>query len=130
MTVKKLTGAPSSKDADWNAINWDKAEFEVKRLQMRIAKAVKEKRYGKAQALQWVLTHSYYAKVLAVKRVTGNSGSKTPGIDGITWKTPAKKMQAVYSLKHSGMKTLPLRRIYIPKKNGQKRPLGIPTVNS
>ncbi len=81
MTVKKLTGAPSANERrDWKAINWQKAQSEVKRLQMRIAKAVKEKRYGKAKALQWVLTHSHYAKMLAVKRVTGNSGAKTPGV--------------------------------------------------
>jgi RNA-directed DNA polymerase len=129
MTVKKLAGAPSANEIrDWKAINWHKARSEVKRLQMRIAKAVKEERNGKAKALQWVLTHSYYAKVLAVKRVTGNSGAKTPGIDGVLWKTAAQKLQAVNQLKHNGIKTQPLRRIYIPKKNGQKRPLGIPTM--
>lgn len=129
MTVKKLMGAPSANVIrDWKAINWQKAQTEVKRLQMRIAKAVKEKRYGKVKALQWVLTHSHYAKMLAVKRVTGNKGAKTPGIDGVIWKTAAQKLQAVSQLKHNGIKTHPLRRIYIPKKNGQKRPLGIPTM--
>jgi RNA-directed DNA polymerase len=130
MTVKQLTGAPSTNAREWNSQKWDKAKSEVKRLQMRIAKAVKEKRHGKARALQWVLTHSYSAKLLAVKRVTGNKGAKTPGIDGVTWKTATQKMQAVSQLKHNGIKTQPLRRIYIPKKNGQKRPLGIPMVNS
>jgi RNA-directed DNA polymerase len=128
MAVKKLTGAPSANDRSWKTIDWKKAESEVKRLQMRIAKAVKEKRYGKVKALQWMLTHSYYAKLLAVKRITGNSGAKTPGIDGIIWKTDTQKLQAVCQLKHNGIKTQPLRRIYIPKKNGQKRPLGIPTM--
>ena len=128
MTVKQLTGAPSTKETSWKAIDWDKAESEVNRLQMRIAKAVKEKRYGKARALQWVLTHSYFAKLLAVRRVTGNKGSKTSGIDGVIWKTDEQKLQASNLLKHNGIKTQPLRRIYIPKKNGQKRPLGIPTM--
>ena len=129
MTVKQLTGAPSANETrNWKAINWHKARSEVKRLQMRIAKAVQEKRYGKTQALQWMLTHSYSGKVLAVKRVTGNSGAKTSGIDGVIWKTVKQKIQAVSELRHSGIKTQPLRRIYIPKKNGQKRPLGIPTM--
>ena len=128
MTAKKLTGAPTTKETSWKAVDWNKAESEVNRLQMRIAKAVKEKRYGKARALQWVLTHSHFAKLLAVRRVTGNKGSKTPGIDGVIWKTDEQKLLASNLLKHNGIKTQPLRRIYIPKKNGQKRPLGIPTM--
>jgi N-terminal domain of reverse transcriptase len=78
--------------------------------------------------LQWLLTHSFHAKLLAVKRVTSNQGKKTPGIDGILWKGNKAKMQAVISLKRHGYSPQPLRRIYIPKKNGKKRPLSIPTM--
>jgi RNA-directed DNA polymerase len=112
----------------WQSIDWDKAHREVRRLQMRIAKAVQEGKYGKVQALQWILTHSFYAKALAVKRVTSNKGRKTPGIDGVIWKTDKAKMQAIFSLRQHGYKALPLRRMYIPKKNGKKRPLSIPTM--
>jgi len=48
---------------------------------MRIAKADREGRRGKVKALQRLLTTSFYAKCLAVKRVTKNTGSKTPGVD-------------------------------------------------
>jgi RNA-directed DNA polymerase len=82
----------------------------------------------KAKALQWMLTHSYTAKFLAVKRVTENKGKNTPGIDGARRITPAAKLNAVLGLKRRGYKAQPLRRIYIPKKNGKKRPLGIPTI--
>ncbi len=95
---------------------------------MRIAKAVRENRYGKAKALQHLLSRSFYAKLLAVKRVTGNRGSKTAGVDGVTWTSPKQKMKAVLDLGKRGYKTLPLRRIYIPKRNGQLRPLSIPTM--
>ena len=54
----------------WQDIDFANAEKCVKKLQMRIAKAVKERKWGKVKALQWTLTHSYYAKVLAVKQVT------------------------------------------------------------
>jgi len=76
--------------------------------------------------LQWILTHSRAAKLLAVRRVSQNKGSKTPGIDGIIWNTDARCMAAVNQLSRKGYKAKPLRRIYIPKKNGKLRPLGIP----
>lgn len=114
--------------ANWRSIDWKKAGREVRRLQIRIAKAVKEGKHGKVKALQWMLTHSFYAKALAVKRVTSNKGKNTPGIDGVVWKGAVDKMQAVESLRQHGYKAQPLRRIYIPKKNGKKRPLSIPTM--
>ncbi|MHC4145202.1 MAG: group II intron reverse transcriptase/maturase [Planctomycetota bacterium] len=95
---------------------------------MRIAKAVQEGKRGRSKSLQWILTHSFYAKALAVKRVTSNQGRRTPGVDGILWKTARAKMQAILSLRQRGYKAQPLRRTYIPKKNGKKRPLSIPTM--
>ena len=67
-----LTGAASIGSIDWRTINWEAIENPVKRLQMRIAKATRENRQGKAKALQWLLTHSKAAKLLAVKRATSN----------------------------------------------------------
>lgn len=125
MTVS-LTGASSASKQTWDTINWSHVSFEVKRLQMRIAKAIREKRYVKAKALQWLLTYSLSAKLLAVKRVTQNSGAKTPGIDGVLWRTPRQKIQAVKSLQRRGYKPQPLRRIYISKSRGGQRPLSIP----
>lgn len=103
-------------------------EVQVKRLQMRIVKAQKQKKPGKVKAIQWILAHSYSAKVLAVYRVTTNKGKNTPGVDGVTWKTDKQKREAVEGLKRKGYQAQPLRRIFIPKKNGKKRPLGIPTM--
>jgi RNA-directed DNA polymerase len=121
------TCAPPTK-VGWHQIDWNKAHSNVKRLQARIVKATKEGRWGKVKALQHLLTHSLSGKALAVKRVTENAGKRTPGVDKETWSTPETKSQAVTSLKQRGYKPLPLRRIYIPKANGKKRPLGIPTM--
>jgi RNA-directed DNA polymerase len=66
MTATCSTGA-SSANAQWSSINWKETEAEVRRLQMRIAKAIRDKRFGKAKALQWLLTHSHSAKLLAIK---------------------------------------------------------------
>lgn len=113
----------------WETINWKPIKAHVKQLQMRIAKAIREGHHHKAKALQRLLTHSHYAKLLAIRRVTHNPGKDTPGVDGVVWKTSQQKMQAVLKLKHRGYQPQPLRRIYIPKKDGcSKRPLSIPTL--
>lgn len=112
----------------WTNIDWTRAELVIKKLQARIVKAQKEGRHGKVKALQWTLTHSFYAKALAVKRVTSNSGSKTAGIDLVTWEDPQTKFQAIGELKRRGYQPQALRRIHIKKSNGKLRPLGIPTM--
>ena len=127
-TLNQVVGAPLTRDLKWEAINWKAIESHVRKLQLRIAKAVKMKRYCKAKTLQWLLTHSFYAKLLAVKRVTLNKGKNTPGIDRIIWRTSCQKMQAAKALRRRGYRALPLRRIHIPKKNGKSRPLGIPSM--
>lgn len=124
---KSLTSAPTAKDTNWDSIPWKEVKSEAKRLQMRIAKAMKEKRFCKVRALQRLLSHSFYGKYFAVKRVTQNKSSKCPGIDGIVWPTKHQKIQAILSIKRLGYKAEPLRRIYIPKKNG-RRPLSIATM--
>jgi RNA-directed DNA polymerase len=113
---------------DWDSIEWNQLERQVRRLQVRIAKAASEERWGKVSFLQWVLTRSIAARLLAVLRVVTNKGKRTPGVDKVIWRTPRQKMQAVWSLKRRGYRPQPLRRIYIPKRNGKRRPLGIPTM--
>ncbi|MQT77282.1 group II intron reverse transcriptase/maturase, partial [Pseudomonas helleri] len=120
------TGAPSHAERMWLQANWGLIKEEVKRLQARIAKATMEGRWGKVKALQHLLTRSHSGKMLAVKRVTENRGKRTPGVDGKIWATPAAKWSGMESMRHRSYRALPLRRIYIPKSNGQKRPLGIP----
>jgi RNA-directed DNA polymerase len=130
MTVVQPTGAVSHPDTGWHNIHWHQAHQAVRRLQARIVKATQQGKWGKVKALQRLLTHSFSAKVLAVKRVTDNQGKNTPGVDGDIWDTPQKKMQGVHSLQQHGYKPLPLRRIYIPKSSNprQKRPLSIPVM--
>ncbi len=123
-----LAGALPNRAPSWHLIDWDGVKSEVKGLQMRIAKAVKEQRWNKVKALQWLLTHSFSGKLLAVRRVSSNKGAKTPGIDGVVWSSPGSRMKSALSLARRGYRAQPLRRILIPKKNNGKRPLGIPVM--
>jgi RNA-directed DNA polymerase len=75
------------------------------------------------------LTHSFFAKLLAVKRVTQNKGKRTPGIDGKRWFSHTSKIKAVHSLTGKRYKAKPLKRVFIDKPGKKKkRPLGIPTM--
>lgn len=129
MTTAQAVGAVSNEAKEWYAIDWRTVHRNVRRLQVRIAQATKEGRWGKVRALQRLLTHSYSGKVLAVRRVTENDGKKTPGVDREIWNTPEKKTWAVHELRRRGYQPQPLRRVYILKSDGKTmRPLGIPTM--
>ena len=80
-------GAPPAFEETWDQINWAQVTDEVTRLQVRIAKATREGRWNKVQALQRLLTRSHSGKLLAVKRVTENAGKRTAGVDGKVWTT-------------------------------------------
>ena len=113
---------------DWHAIDWRRVERNVRATQLRIAKAIQAGKLRRARALQRMLTRSFGAKALAVRRVTENQGSRTYGVDKELWNTPTAKQEAIGRLKRRGYRPKPLRRVYIPKSNGKERPLGIPTM--
>lgn len=125
---RKPACAPPDAGVDWHSIDWAKCHRTVRRLQVRIVKAVQQGRWGKVKALQRLLTTSFSGRALAVKRVIENRGKNTPGIDRKLWSTPTEKADGLLSLRRRGYKPSPLRRVNIPKSNGKTRPLGIPTM--
>lgn len=127
MMAAQTADANPDRMLHWTTVNWGQVEETVRRLQARIVKALKENAFRKVKDLQRLLARSLSARLLAVKRVTTNKGKKTPGVDGIIWTTPEQKTQAVHDLAKD-IPTLPLRRIYIPKKNGKMRPISIPSM--
>lgn len=106
--------------AQWESIEWEQVQKDVNRLQTRIAKATVKGDKNKVKRLQYLLTHSFYAKSYAVKKVTSNKGKNTSGIDKKLWSTPASKMKAALSLSDKHYRTDPLRRVYIAKKRKEQ----------
>ena len=118
----------SDTNIEWDSIDWKAVEKKVRLLQQRILQAKKEGKHRKVTSLQWILTHSFHAKLLAIKRVTINKGKNTPGVDGVKWNSSSQKIKAAMSLTRKRYKARPLKRVNIPKANGKTRPLGIPTM--
>ena len=128
MGVATATGASPRSPLDWHAIPWRRAHRNVRRLQARIVKAWQGGKKRKARALRFLLTRSRSGRAVAVKRVTENHGRRTPGVDGVIWHTPMQKAEAVAELRHREYHPQPLRRVYIPKRDGRRRGLSIPTM--
>ncbi|MGB5157071.1 MAG: reverse transcriptase N-terminal domain-containing protein [Desulfobacterales bacterium] len=82
----------------------------------------------RVRSLQRLLARSFAGKLMAVKRVSENRGKRTAGVDNELLYTPAKKWRQAKKLNLADYKPQPLKRTYIPKKNGKKRPLGIPVM--
>ncbi|MGK7943702.1 MAG: group II intron reverse transcriptase/maturase [Microcystaceae cyanobacterium] len=115
----------------WNTINWAKVQRKVFKLQKQIFQAVKSGDQAKAHKLQKLLSKSYYAKLLSVRKVTqDNQGKRTAGVDGKLFIVPQQRLKLAKNLSLKGYKAKPLRRVWIPKpERDEKRPLGIPTIH-
>ena len=120
----------SSSEEQWEAINFKRAEKHVTRLQERIYRATKVQQWKKVKSLQKLLVRSYYNKILAIRDVTQKStGKNTPGVDNKIYDSSVKRWELISeSFDYSTWKAWPVKRIFIPKTDGTKRPLGIPTV--
>ena len=129
-----MTGAGNVRIArrteDWKSLPWKQFQRNVFRLQRRIYKASFRGDFKCVRNLQRLLLRSFSARCLAVRQVSqDNRGKRTPGVDGVARLSPAQRMNMVETLRNLRRKPAPIRRVYIPKPNGEQRPLGIPTIS-
>ncbi len=123
-------GAKETNLTNWSEIDWKIVMKRVKNLRQRIYRATKLKQWNRVRSLMKLMLRSYSNLLLSVSRVTEtNKGRNTPGIDGYLVKTPEQRVKLVNNWDFQIWKIKPTKRIYIPKSNGKKRPLGIPTIN-
>lgn len=114
---------------EWKDLPWKKIQRKVFKLQKRIYKAQERGDERMVRKLQRLLTNSYYAKLLSVRKVTqDNQGKKTAGIDGVKSLNPEQRLELAKTLRLN-QKAQTTRRVWIPKPGSEeKRALGIPTM--
>lgn len=114
----------------WKKLPWKDFQKTLFRLQHRLYKASKEQDVAKCKRLQSLILGSACSRYLAIRQVTQlNRGKKTAGVDGQSSLNVKERLQLAKELESiSNWKHQYIKRVFIPKPNGTKRPLGIPTL--
>ena len=124
------TTVQGHEEGGWASIDWATANQAVQRLQRRIFRASQQGHWRQLRNLQKLLLRSDANLVLSVRQVTQvNDGRATPGVDGRVATTAKERWRLLIDLRQArSHRPQPVRRVYIPKANGNLRALGIATI--
>ncbi len=130
-SIVESVNDPAGGGVDWQDVDWRQVHDDVRRLRQRIFTATQAGDTRRVRSLQRLMLRSRANALASVRRVTEiNAGRETAGIDGeiVVLAQDKAELAAWVQRRGAPWTPRPVKRVYIAKSNGKRRPLGIPVI--